>query len=514
MYKRFRCASIVLIILGIGFIVGGTLLLVLGSSTIKNSVKKQCQLKPGTFLYDTWRDSPVPTYTSIYVFDLNDTEFLNGTSKPFLRQRGPFVYKEERKKMNIKTYENQTISYQESRVYTFDRERSAELESVNITTMNIVYMTLVNYLQLEHIPSIFRRMVGELLDAQEKPFMQHTVKDFLWGYQDPLLHILKKEFPDIVTSDQVSAFYASVSQAGSNTFLINNGIGLDSNRNERINNVGKIERFNFRTDLPYWSNEYANMINGTDSTIWHPDARQDERIYAYIPDICRSVYLAYNETNSNEFDIETYRYTLPHNVFSNATENEGFCLNSSVTNKTHVLDCLPSGLFSLRTCIHLSGSSLTLPLPIIASSPHFLEADSTVQKAIDGLSPDGSKHRSFVDIEPLTGIVMNGSRRLQININVVNDSTISAVSRVKPLVFPMLWVDEHAEIDQPSADKFHQKVTTPIMLVNVIKYVLLGVGIALVIGAIALLAYERHKKNMSGDAFPPVDDTERLSSHF
>ena len=63
---------------------------------------------------------------------------------------------------------------------------------------------------MENVPSIFRRMVGELLSVQEKPVMQHSVKEFLWGYQDPLLHTLRKEFPEIVTTDQVSAFYASV----------------------------------------------------------------------------------------------------------------------------------------------------------------------------------------------------------------------------------------------------------------------------------------------------------------
>jgi hypothetical protein len=53
---------------------------------------KECQLKPGTVVYKLWRDSPVPIYISIYVFDLaNENEFLKGV-KPHLIQRGPFVY--------------------------------------------------------------------------------------------------------------------------------------------------------------------------------------------------------------------------------------------------------------------------------------------------------------------------------------------------------------------------------------------------------------------------------------
>lgn len=63
---------------------------------------------------------------------------------------------------------------------------------------------------MERVPPIFQRIVGELLASKEQPIMQRSVKEYLWGYEDPLLHILKSEFPDIVSDDQVSVFYASV----------------------------------------------------------------------------------------------------------------------------------------------------------------------------------------------------------------------------------------------------------------------------------------------------------------
>ncbi len=37
---------------------------------------------------------------------------------------------------------------------------------------------------------------------------------------------------------------------------------------------------------------------------------------------------------------------------------------------------------------------------------------------------------------------MNGSRRMQFNINVVNDTNIKSISAVHPLVYPMIWVNE------------------------------------------------------------------------
>lgn len=40
--------------------------------------------------------------------------------------------------------------------------------------------------------------------------MQRTVKEYLWGYEDPLLSGLKKILPDLVPDDHISVFAAAV----------------------------------------------------------------------------------------------------------------------------------------------------------------------------------------------------------------------------------------------------------------------------------------------------------------
>ncbi|CAF4429658.1 unnamed protein product, partial [Rotaria sp. Silwood2] len=207
------------------------------------------------------------------------------------------------------------------------------------------------------------------------------------------------------------------------TFLINNGVGTDADGVDRINQVGRITRFNHSTSLSIWFDPYANMVNGTDSTLWHPNARKDERIYAFIRDICRSVYLTFNETRRNFVGVDVYHYTLPQTIFSNSTENRGFCMNSTTANKSHELNCLPSGLFTQTPCQHcepivlfsikkqlisitahlVTGLAADIPLPFIASNPHFLDADPTVLYAVEGMHPDDAIHRSFGDLEPMTG---------------------------------------------------------------------------------------------------------------
>ncbi|CAF0930952.1 unnamed protein product [Adineta ricciae] len=495
MVERIRCASLVLSVLSVGFLVSGILLLTFSDVIIKKAVKKESQLKQGTVVYKLWRDSPVPYYISIYIFDLiNEVDFLNG-AKPQLIERGPFVYKEQRTKTDIRIYPNGTISYRELRNYTFDRSKSSDDETYNITTVNVVYMTLVNYLLTQNVLSPVRSLIGLLLSTIEKPIMKRTVKEYLWGYRDPILGALKDKFPSLVTNDQVSVFASAVDEAQYETYLINNGVGFDANHTERIHDLGKIERFNFSTSLSIWSNQYANMINGTDSTIWHPDVSKDELVYSFMNDICRSVHLRFNQTHKNIFNIDVYRFTLPDDIFANSSDNEGFCTNISTSDKIKPLKCLPSGLFSLTPCLHLSGSAVSIPLPIIGSNPHFLATDQTVQDAILGLKPDDTQHRSYMELEPITGIVMNGSRRMQFNINVVNDSKIGAIARIQPVVYPMIWVNEHAEIDQPNANMFHKKVAVPLAVLAVLKYSFFAMGVTLFLTVIGLVIYSQYTKN-------------------
>ncbi|CAF3703471.1 unnamed protein product [Rotaria socialis] len=485
--NRVRCASIVLGVLGVGCLVAGVLLIVIGDSVVDKMIEKECQLREGTLLYKNWLSPPITIYMSVYVFDLtNPVEFLNG-AKPLLIEHGPFVYKEQRTKTNLRTYENETLSYQEPRQYIFDRSQSAYDETFKFTTINVIYMTLVNLLQMDRIPNVYRSIVADVVATIEKPLMTRSVREYLWGYQDPLLHIFKKILPEIVLDDQIALFGSAVYLFAYDTYLIKNGVG-------RSSQVGIIERFNYSTSLPIWSDPYANMINGTDSTVWHPNARKDERFYAYIRDICRSVYLTFNETRRNFAGIDLYHYTLPETIFSNSTDNQGFCMNATTANKTHALHCLPSGLFTQTPCQHFSSVTIDFPLPIIASNPHFLDADPIVSNAVDGMQPDSELHRSFGDVEPRTGIIMNGSRRLQFNMNVVNDSSISLLSNIRPVFYPMFWGSEHAAIDEPTAKVFRNFVVIPLLILTILKYLLVGIGICCLIALCIILVVHRRRK--------------------
>ena len=67
---------------------------------------------------------------------------------------------------------------------------------------------------------------------------------------------------------------------------------------------------------------------------------------------------------------------------------------SECQNKTLKLEACIDGLLDLQ------GS---YGVPIIMSTPHFLDAHEDLPKAIDGVEPDREKHITFLNIEPTTG---------------------------------------------------------------------------------------------------------------
>ena len=67
---------------------------------------------------------------------------------------------------------------------------------------------------------------------------------------------------------------------------------------------------------------------------------------------------------------------------------------SDCQNKTLKLETCLDGLLNLQG---------PQGVPIVMSTPHFLDADESLWKAIDGVQPDREKHITYLNIEPTTG---------------------------------------------------------------------------------------------------------------
>lgn len=68
----------------------------------------------------------------------------------------------------------------------------------------------MNFLRTENVDRQARTLIEGFLSFEEKPIMSRTVHQLLWGYEDRLLQLVKKNLPKLVESDIVSVYNASV----------------------------------------------------------------------------------------------------------------------------------------------------------------------------------------------------------------------------------------------------------------------------------------------------------------
>ena len=95
---------------------------------------------PDSEAYETWLNPPTPVYMDFYFFHVtNAQQFIDHpTTRPHVRQQGPYVYREIRNKTGVELInDGATLRYRQEKWYVFDANRSCGSEDDVITTINI-----------------------------------------------------------------------------------------------------------------------------------------------------------------------------------------------------------------------------------------------------------------------------------------------------------------------------------------------------------------------------------------
>ncbi|CAF1596366.1 unnamed protein product, partial [Didymodactylos carnosus] len=234
-----------------------------------------------------------------------------------------------------------------------------------------------------------------------------------------------------------------------------------------INNLNIINKWNGISELQYWGTKYCNQINGTDGTWFPPLSSSDHsrRLYMYSSDICRSVYATY-ESKSTVRGISTDVYSIPAEVFQNGTLNPD---NAGYGN-------LDSGILNVSQCKENA--------PIIMSLPHFLYAADQYQERIDGLEPNADAHRTVLNVEPHTGLILQANKRLQINIFLQHNPYFQDLSHLDDIIIPTIWINESTTIDEQTAKDLKSKL---LRYYPIVHYTGLGLTILGCIGLFLLI---------------------------
>lgn len=420
---------------------------------VQSEVKKEIVLENGTEAFEAWENPPAPIYMQFYFFNLtNPLEVLDG-DRPAVVEIGPYTYREYRPMEQVNFQDNGTkVTAVNTKTYIFQLNMSRGPESDLIRTVNIPAMTVMEKFKdhsvVANVISAYMRGTGERL------FTTRTVGELLWGYEDGLLKALRVVQPDL--DDVFGLFYKNNAS--------NDGEYVFFTGQQNYKDFARVDTWNGESSLNWWTSDECNMINGTNGASFHPIVTKNETLYMFISDLCRSLYAKYEEDVTVK-GIPGYRFSPPSMVFANMTvnpANAGFCVPAG--------NCLGSGLLNVSTC--KQGA------PIIMSSPHFYQADEKFVQDVFGMRPNKEQHQTLIDINPLTGIILQAAKRLQVNVFVEKIPTFSQTGNMRTVVFPVVYLNESVVIDDSSVLKLKAIGVKENVVVN-IPFMLIGLGIVL-----------------------------------
>merc|ERR1711915_248592 len=265
-----------------------------------------------------------------------------------------------------------------------------------------------------------------------------------------------------------------------------------------MDNYNKILEYNGMTKLPdsWWENfgptpsahesgvsGICHDIIGTDGVSNPPFIDKDTDMWLFNDQLCRSIWLSYEEEVSVG-GIKTYKYSPKPQVFSMKNPNN-YCYCPNVEKCAVKADndtwdisgcdrCI-DGLLSLQGC---QGA------PVIISTPHFLDGDESLHQAIDGINPVKEDHVTFLNLEPMTGVPLQAHKRIQMNVPLIQSTYFDALKTVQDVVFPLVWVDEGADIDDENLKKAKGMLVAPFLAVDIGSGVMIAVGGLLIAGLI------------------------------
>jgi len=479
-------------VVGLLFLGAGCVLIHIFNDLIHSKVEEAESLAEGTDAYKAWQKVTVPVFFQVWMFDVvNYMEVANNGEKPVVVQMGPYTYREQREKWDLQ-YDNDlgTVTYRENKTLIFDREKSAGPETDTFHCVNLPMLTILSMLKYQN--TLVKMAVEAALKVtSESLFTKLSVADLMWGYDDPLLteiHKILDPFKLNITIPGKFGLFYGTNGSDDGLYTIHSGVkGTD--------NFGQILSWNGQKKLNIWTSDIANAINGSDGTLYPPFISTNTTKYLFSSDLGRSLGMEYTGPVTIK-GIDLDRFMAPASTFGNLTVNPynaGFC--------TPAGNCLPSGLLNV--------SALRQGAPVVMSMPHFLGCDPKQLNAVRGLNPKLEEHSSFLDLEPMTGVVMNAGKKLQINVYMDKIDGFKELANIKPIYFPVMWLNESAELGQADADKFKSQVLDTLKITDAVQYGLIATGGFILMLVLGLMVKARWA---SGQSSKPQDLTHLVTS--
>ncbi|XP_012267137.2 sensory neuron membrane protein 2-like [Athalia rosae] len=469
---------------------------------IEDRVLESVKLIEGTEAFERWETTPLPVDFKVHFFHVLNVEDVQHGETPVVKEVGPYVYKQYRRKINI-TREDDILSYYQRQHYEFDAEASYPLTDTDeITILNLPLMSILLTTERLHGSGstelfVLNTVIRYLFNEPTSIFLTTTPRDFLFDgiyincndtryLQKRVCDEIGANAPPTLPRLEDGRFRFSLlghkNTSHDGRYSLNSGI-------HDARALGEIVTWENSDTLSTWlENSTCNNIIGTDGSVFPPYRTEESVINVFSTDICRSMRLEYNTTTTLA-GIKGLRYAVVDTALAsprNNPENECFCLNQTL-GITGDDGCLLDGALELLNC---QGA------PVVLSFPHFYDADEAYQNGVIGLNPVESKHRMFLDLEPTSGTLLRGNTRVQFNMFSKPISRIKLTENLNTTLMPIVWISEGIVLNGELIGVLNRTLFDVLTLVSTIEWVVIIAGMLLFTGGVIwlLLSIVQNKK--------------------
>ncbi|XP_058812282.1 scavenger receptor class B member 1-like [Topomyia yanbarensis] len=459
--------------LGLIFIALGCTVVVIDPTDL--IVTNMLSMYEGSYLHRLWKKPPLDVFISIYVFNVTNADaFLRGEEKIRLVEVGPYVYQEYLENHNSTFNANGTLSFTPVRHQIFVPDRSVSDPQKDLIIVPNIALLGVSSAAYRMSAWASLAVAAALKPLGMPPFLNISVHDLLWGYDDPLVNVASTLLPDIINFEKIGILDRMFDD-GYDTVTINlpesvqnlrkakivadvdhdemdlvedeyfAGAVLQDDEQEEADEIIRnysIDLWNGSPGLAHWGyvgkdhwdaerrNTPCNTLQGSyDGTVFPRNISKTEIFRVYRKAFCRTLPIAFERQGEHD-GIEAYWFSIKENAFESSLDDpysSCYCRNGK---------CLPKGLGDLSPCWY--------NIPVAVSLPHFYKGDPTLVEAVDGLKPDKEKHDAIIIMQPQLGIPMKASIRVQINL-LTNVSFNADLRSFHNRVIPLIWAEMAVE---------------------------------------------------------------------
>lgn len=230
-------------------------------------------------------------------------------------------------------------------------------------------------------------------------------------------------------------------------------------------------RWNGADRLNFWNGSHCNDLRGNDGSKFRSGVTESDVLYLFlVADFCSGIPFTF-DSYSNVGTVKTLRFKF------------------SFTDST-AMDCLPNtGAIDVSAC-H-SGA------PIFLSAPDFQAPDLLPLGVGDSVTSNQSNRESFMDIEPVSGLLLRIVMRLQVNVRVRNNLIFPMTRRLpfEERIIPIVWIEQFAEASADAIQKLDQEIFFKERALQYISWSLIVIGTLIVV----LIHGIAHLKEMRDD---------------